>query len=140
MSDWRKGSSHSEHAIVLSEQLHLSVQRKFHVLNRVEWLLEFQNGHSSWGWSDFWGSKWTLLIRVGQFFRIWNYSTVCGSFKMYTPYVESNCYLSSCLNSCINAFVSGLGIQSFQKNAMILRSFPFFIKEQNVFYVLLRSL
>ena len=50
--------------------------------------------------------------------------------------------------------VPGLGIRSFQKNVTIfaffsvlykrmersLRSFPFFIKEQNVFCVLLRSL
>ena len=36
--------------------------------------------------------------------------------------------------------VSGLGIPSFQKNAMFLRSFPFFIKEHGVLCVLFRSL
>ena len=35
---------------------------------------------------------------------------------------------------------AGLGIRSFQKNAMFLRSFPFFIKEPGVLYVLFRSL
>ena len=35
---------------------------------------------------------------------------------------------------------AGLGTCSFQKNAMFLRSFPFFIKERNIFCVLSLSL
>ena len=35
---------------------------------------------------------------------------------------------------------AGLGIRSFQKNAMFLRSFLFFIKERNDLCVLFRSL
>ena len=36
-------------------------------------------------------------------------------------------------------YISGLGTRSFQKNATFLHSFPFFIKERNVFWVLSHS-
>ena len=40
----------------------------------------------------------------------------------------------------ISQSTTGLGTRSFQKNATFLHSFPFYIKEQNVFCVLSRSL
>ena len=49
-------------------------------------------------------------------------------------------HLLSPVSHLLSHIFSGLGTRSFQKNTMFLRSFPFFIKEQNVFCVLSCSL
>ena len=106
------GSAHSDHQ---------------HSVSRIElWQDRLVCGRIGWsvaGWASLWQDG-LVCGRMG-----WSVAGWAGLGQVGLVYGRMGCYLAA-----------GLGTRSFQKIAIFLRSFLFFIKERIIFCVLSRSL
>ena len=113
-------------------------------------------------WHPSWGFSQNLDFPKRCFFQCFRSKTNithCRTHEMKTKIMSKitnianiivqykgivQCFLTQRLGQILfdqlYCIVPGLGIHSFVNNAMFLRSFPFFIKELNVFCILFHSL